>query len=298
MSGRRGFTLIELLVVIAIIAILIALLLPAVQQAREAARRTQCRNNMHQLGIALHNYHDAHSCFPIGQGTWASGTRWQMNSWGTALLPFLDEVSLFNAYNQSQDAAWHYGGPRGNCTATRQELDQFWCPSDSDVRTAGCFGRTCYAGCGSSLPGAGHYGGLSASTANGILFYQSCIRIRDVTDGTTQTLAFGEVCLPTRAMEAVGSSIVLFCAREWGRSFRTKVLRTSGTPINAGKEYCNYAYYSSPSYCSMFGSKHEGGAFFTFADGSSKFLSESIDATTFSALGSRAGNELVDDNDY
>ena len=92
---RRGFTLIELLVVIAIIAVLIALLLPAVQQAREAARRTQCRNNLHQLGLALHNYHDTHRCFPPER---VYGN-YEMSSISTLLLPFLDEAAIYNSYN-------------------------------------------------------------------------------------------------------------------------------------------------------------------------------------------------------
>src|SRR5437588_8459259 len=102
---RRGFTLIELLVVIAIIAVLIALLLPAVQQAREAARRSQCRNNLKQLGIALHNYHDTHRVFPIGflDTIWGTGETnvsagW---SWGAYLLPYLDNAALYNQFNFS-----------------------------------------------------------------------------------------------------------------------------------------------------------------------------------------------------
>jgi len=93
-SGRRGFTLIELLVVIAIIAVLIALLLPAVQQAREAARRTQCRNNLHQIGLALHNYHDTHNCFPPGNlgpnFSTGAGVGGHEHTWMTLILPFMD----------------------------------------------------------------------------------------------------------------------------------------------------------------------------------------------------------------
>ena len=114
---RRGFTLIELLVVIAIIAILIALLLPAVQQAREAARRTQCRNNLHQIGLALHNYHDTHSIFPTGTiSYWDSAGRFGCSnnavkgpktSWSTLILPFMDEASLYcisNTFTWSSSA--------------------------------------------------------------------------------------------------------------------------------------------------------------------------------------------------
>ena len=92
--AKVGFTLIELLVVIAIIAVLIALLLPAVQQAREAARRTQCRNNLHQIGLALHNYHDTHSTFPPGIVDASAIRTGQMTSWLTLVLPFVDETAI------------------------------------------------------------------------------------------------------------------------------------------------------------------------------------------------------------
>ena len=121
---RRAFTLIELLVVIAIIAVLIALLLPAVQQAREAARRTQCRNNMHQLGLALHNYHDAHGTFPFG---YIPRLGSQGSTWGGMILPFVDETAIYNALNfdlPMDDPS------RANRTAVAQTLEQFLCPSD------------------------------------------------------------------------------------------------------------------------------------------------------------------------
>ena len=130
---RHSFTLIELLVVIAIIAILIALLLPAVQQAREAARRTQCRNNMHQLGLALHNYHDTHGCFPMGDmgrtGAPCCG-RGLPGVWGSAILPFIDETAVYNSINFGM---WAYTGLNAqNATAARQKLNQYLCPSNSN----------------------------------------------------------------------------------------------------------------------------------------------------------------------
>ncbi len=99
-SRHRGFTLIELLVVIAIIAILIALLLPAVQQAREAARRTQCKNHLKQLGLALHNYHDTYSVFPYGHQSEVTGARHRRACWFQSILPFVDQAPLYNKYAQ------------------------------------------------------------------------------------------------------------------------------------------------------------------------------------------------------
>ncbi len=102
----RGFTLIELLVVIAIIAILISLLLPAVQQAREAARRSQCRNNMKQIGLAMHNYESTHGVFPSGRLERPGDTKWV--SWGVMILPYVDQAPLYNQYNQN--LRWNAAG--------------------------------------------------------------------------------------------------------------------------------------------------------------------------------------------
>jgi prepilin-type N-terminal cleavage/methylation domain-containing protein/prepilin-type processing-associated H-X9-DG protein len=146
MRVRRGFTLIELLVVIAIIAVLIALLLPAVQSAREAARRTQCVNNLRQIGLAMHNYHSAVGTFPPGQGRAASdGTGWPTpggngnTSWGCAsahvyLLPYLEQVPLYNGYNFNYASIVDDGngvGSEGNDTVALTRVAGFLCPSDT-----------------------------------------------------------------------------------------------------------------------------------------------------------------------
>ena len=132
----RGFTLIELLVVIAIIAVLIALLLPAVQQAREAARRTQCRNNLHQLGLAMHNYHDTHGCLPplnVGRHQDTGGchqNRPPSTGWGVLILPFLDETALYNAVNMEQAVYLDV-----NTTVSQSVLSQYNCPSEVRPRS-------------------------------------------------------------------------------------------------------------------------------------------------------------------
>ena len=162
---RRGFTLIELLVVIAIIAVLIALLLPAVQQAREAARRTQCRNNMHQLGLAVHNYLDTYRMFPqlytievccqwytagcvanmgtnitVLPGGVSSGlNNGQHLAWGAKLLPFLDETALYNSINMDRHV-----NNTANTTAMRQQLAQFICPTDGGAGVYSNFGTASY----------------------------------------------------------------------------------------------------------------------------------------------------------
>src|SRR4051812_18590026 len=164
---RRAFTLIELLVVIAIIAILIALLLPAVQQAREAARRTQCRNNLKQIGLALHNYHDAANTIPPGYiGTQAvpNVTGQSLNyGWATFILPFMDQSPLYNTIGSG------FSGPNAvtfasstisaSSAAYQTVLPAFRCPSDTGAATATLnlyvcktFGRSNYAGCAGAIP--------------------------------------------------------------------------------------------------------------------------------------------------
>ncbi len=133
----RGFTLIELLVVIAIIAILIALLLPAVQQAREAARRSQCRNNLKQLGLALHNYHDNFKMFPLSQLGGVTGqSDWRGHSAQTMILPYIDQAPLYNRYNMDVWAWWDTGkGPPNDAAggAAHAKIPAFRCPSNGSI---------------------------------------------------------------------------------------------------------------------------------------------------------------------
>ena len=303
--SENGFTLIELLVVIAIIAVLIALLLPAVQQAREAARRTQCRNNLHQIGLALHNYHDTHGCFPplaIGHNLGGvDNTCWSNygNYWGwiPMVLPFLDETAIYNACNFSQDC-WN---ATANTTAKRQTLSQLACPSlpswpptpasNPSQYTASSY-KACHGTheqCRARTPSCG--GGSNCSqTTKGMFLNGMSHRIRDIRDGTSQSIAVGEHSW--YLMEAV-----------WDR------VGLPDTNIRSGWEYGSataagawYPMGTDPTTWGavmfVFSSEHEGGAFFLFGDGQVRFLSENIDFTTYKALGTIAGNEVVDDEDY
>ena len=295
--SRRAFTLIELLVVIAIIAVLIALLLPAVQQAREAARRTQCRNNMHQIGLALHNYHDTHRLFPLGcvnklystSVTRDHADAGQSTTWMVLILPFLDESALYNAYNFDQ-WCWH-GANR--LTVAKAMLQQYSCPSNSTPILLNSVASTDYAGCGGSCVSKGsssQYGCIWYAGEGwgvypyerGILFRRSSVRMRDVRDGTSNTLMVGE------RHATVGESNSWGWAEAW----------YSGNSVIRGTSYLQGAINSSPTCAYCFRSMHEGGAFFCFADGQVRFISENIDATVYGALGTRAGNELIDDEDY
>jgi prepilin-type N-terminal cleavage/methylation domain-containing protein len=213
-SERRAFTLIELLVVIAIIAVLIALLLPAVQAAREAARRTQCVNNLKQLGLAAQNYHDVFLCLPFGKGADYMAidpnapvyARWSAHS---QFLPYLEQKPLFDSINFSLppdvpdlggggmgDMMPAYSSPNGsNATATRVMISAFVCPSDAGG-VVGSPGSTCYSaneGCwlcdvSEATPSTAAPGVLP----QGPFYNKSCIRLAGFIDGTSQTALFSE----------------------------------------------------------------------------------------------------------
>jgi len=148
-SPLKGFTLIELLVVIAIIAVLIALLLPAVQQAREAARRSQCKNNLKQIGLAMHNYHDVYQGLPVANFGCCWGT------WVMALFPYIDQRALADAYVQEQmygsDGSYRYSGSR-NTPVTTRRLAVMTCPSDSPSKYSS-FPQHNYSGTRSRVEG-------------------------------------------------------------------------------------------------------------------------------------------------
>ena len=253
-THRNGFTLIELLVVIAIIAILIALLLPAVQQAREAARRVQCKNNLKQLALALHNYQDTHGTFPPG---YIVDTGW---GWGTMLLPAVEQAPLYNQLSPSglmdlTDAA--------RLELVRKPLEAFRCPSDSqpelndkskpNVKAKKEIATANYIGIMGSI--------LSDPVGNGTMYQNSSIRFRDITDGTSNTLLLGE-----RDYHNHRGSIWAGSTNHTDTNRNFLISQTSDAlKINALHE-------------NAFSSLHTGGAHFALCDGSVRFLSENIDS--------------------
>ena len=295
---RRGFTLIELLVVIAIIAILIALLLPAVQQAREAARRTQCKNNLKQLGLALHNYHDTHRCFPSG---WIAVNNGVHNAhdglngagWGAMILPFMDQSPLYNRFNPN--LAIH---DPANILFISEVLPTWQCPSDpkpdvwsieeegnpgtvlADLPTAnyiGSFGTEELDGC-ENAPGTAPVAANGQCIGDGMFFHNSRVRMRDITDGTTNTYMLGE---RRTDIQAGWYSTWPGMVAEGEEAFQ-RILGSADHVPN-----------SPAAHFDDFSSHHVGGSQFCLGDGSVRFISENIDHGLYQALATIKGGEVV-----
>jgi prepilin-type N-terminal cleavage/methylation domain-containing protein len=290
---NKGFTLIELLVVIAIIAILIALLLPAVQQAREAARRTQCKNNMKQLGLALHNYHDVYKCFPLGhqyKGTFDGNPNNARGgpafSWGWALLPYFDQAPLFNQFNPNQQLAetapTQAGGSVSNVQLAQSILPSVRCPSDpmperfSDGAIPDS-ATTSYQAANSSYNG---YGGTNFSRRNGPFTrttFGVALSLRDLEDGSTNQIMIAET-----KWDMDGSR------RNRGRFFGAQDNNRLTGAQGATNALCVCGQWAmnwtsaegNPQPHRTAGSAHVGGAQFVLGDGSVRFISENIQHTS------------------
>ncbi len=297
----RGFTLIELLVVIAIIAILIALLLPAVQQAREAARRTQCKNNLKQIGLAVENYESTYGAFPPGRlgcdgintGPCNGNTNKQRAGMSgfVLLLQFLEQQNLFDLVNiadapYNQDSTWTTANHQ---TVLEARPSVYVCPSDTSLPSVTTNGFE--AGTGSYAFSHGTLGpsnGISTTMKidnTGLFMYKEALGRSEITDGTSNTFVAGEV-IDAHTDESYN---------RWSLGSRhLDCLRTTDNPVNTPP---GTGITTSPYGIALngaFASRHPGGAQFLFADGHITFVSENIDITTYRALSTRSGEEVVE----
>ncbi len=298
---RSGFTLVELLVVIAIIGVLVGLLLPAVQSAREAARRMSCSANFKQVALALHNYHDTHRSFPMGGGisggcSGFSGAH--LFSWGVYTLPFLEQGTRYDAirFNVSNYANGY--APNHDPDTALGPIPTYLCPSnpqgDTMVNPAlsgaiDAYARTDMAGVADSRDwrcnNSGSTGLRPRSDGNGIFYARSKTKFRDIIDGTSNTLFIGEVTGDPR--QATGDSATTYN----GNVYALYDLLDTSTGINGPFTVPGGGAFAwRPQGFSAF---HPGGAHFALADGSVRFLSESINQSLLSGLTTRAGGEVL-----
>jgi prepilin-type N-terminal cleavage/methylation domain-containing protein/prepilin-type processing-associated H-X9-DG protein len=289
MRRHRAFTLIELLVVISIIGVLVALLLPAVQRAREAARRISCTNNLKQVGIALHQYHDGHGCLPMGY-TWKTGYVHGGFGWGSMILPGLEQTPLFNAANFSLPL-WN----QVNTTVATTAISFLLCPSD-ETSPGHFLERDGFRYANSSYVACFGPGNMDANPDDrrGLFSRNSSTKFADVTDGLSQTLAASERHNGTFAV-AIGSHEHFDAETVWVGAVKedsdddhahTTLFQSSHTPTSREMNDQDAA------------SRHDGGTNFLLGDGSVKFLKNSINLGVYRSLSSRSGGEVVSADSY
>ncbi len=307
MRRKSGFTLIELLVVIAIIATLVAILLPAVQQAREAARRSTCKNNLKQLGIALHNYHDVYNTFPFrigGTNNETQDTNWGRLSGNIGLLPYIEQAALYDQIMGSLTigaTTFAANGPapwRSDYTPWQAKIPSLLCPSQPNHVSTSVHGRTSYAfNTGDSMS-------VLTSNPRGVFGVRSKIGMRDILDGTSNTIMMAERTQPMSNNDIGGvafpspmtipndclatynkatkqytnnpGGVRIFAGEKWAdggmgaAGFNTILPPNSPSCIGAGTSHEEReGFYSA-------GSKHTGGAQVVLADGGVRFISENI----------------------
>ena len=314
---RRAFTLVELLVVIAIIGVLVALLLPAVQAAREAARRMQCSNNQRQLAIAAHSFHDTKKNFPAGvyQHKFAAAPQFRGISLYVKLLPYLEQANLAQGWDEADPVNNTLGGLSAR---TAQKIKGLMCPSDfvkeNPVATSGTFyALTSYGGNGgtrsydplqASNDGIFHVIGPGSETAAG----GQAVRMSEVTDGLSNTILFGERSHTDPVHDGLAGQVgggggsgggggggmfnKIAAVGSWapsgGRLAAGDVMLSAAAPLNfripAGSSASAFQQTFYSQRICAFGSLHANGANFALADGSTRFISQSLSQPTLMLL--------------
>jgi prepilin-type processing-associated H-X9-DG protein len=306
-------TLLELLIVIAIIGLLVALLFPAVQQAREAGRRTACQNNLKQIGLALHSYHDSHGSFPFG----FNDREWL---WSAMILPQIEQSALFATLvvQESGPGNWDSGG--ANETACCTLIPLYRCPTmpvpeHLDDNPSGslmegrvpisyraCSGSNGWSDAASTIPASAPPGSLSLDSIllNGIFYGDSRVQLEHVRDGSSHTILVGDSYTDPlfikdgQAMDywqlGAPQTGTWIAGGNGGTEF-SEGIGSTGPRLNSRRDQS----VSGAAIEVSFGSYHKGGVPFSFADGSVRHVSDSIDLQTYRSLGSRHGGEVVND---
>src|SRR2546421_1076742 len=303
----RGFTLVELLVVIAIIGVLVALLLPAVQAAREAARRMKCQNNLKQFGLALHNYHDAYGrmpasyyrAWPTSVGTTFGTPGW---GWGTMILPRLEQQALFDTLNVT--TLQLNANPLTKIPA-QTPLPMSRCPSDTGKKTNANrfdYGTSNYVAVYGALYDQMTINGLTVGsipdTYTGMFGPNSGVRLAENTDGTSNTIMIAEMCYgPNGVVDSTGNKriyngAIWVCVPMENGSGSNVCTQLSLCGFSAGSNV-RFRKINTPDSSNAVSSVHAGGAQFSIGDGSVRFVNQNADGKMIDAIADRADGATI-----
>ena len=299
---RGGFTIIELLVVISVFGIVIALLLPAIAGARAAVKRTQCQNNLRQVSLALHTYHHAHETLPPGYVSVVGRDGQDLGpGWGWSSL-FLNEIEMNNTYK-----CINFSLPvnhADNRTASVVRFGTFVCPADldkfADPASGSSFrtgGISWYANVAAPPAQSSYVGSFGTGdpelvadrdSADGVFFRNSSVTFEMMTDGMSSTFMVGERTQDTGFVTWCG--VIVNAPKN---AANAKIFERLGPSIILGSTLGDRGPNAKPGRRSQFASRHEGGAYFAFADGSVRFIKDNVGAAIYTALSTRKGDEIV-----
>jgi prepilin-type N-terminal cleavage/methylation domain-containing protein len=301
-SRPRGFTLIELLVVIAIIAILIALLLPAVQQAREAARRSSCKNNLRQIGLALHNYHDAHGLFPPGAIQFP--TTLNESTWISHILPFLEQKAIYDSADWN--ACFGCSSPSSPVfIITSTTIPTMVCPSNGDFGPVynGVYARGTYAANSGIGPLRSNGDPFDPTRTAGPFTMNSRTKFANIKDGTSNTIFVSELINVKGTGTPLGGDWRGVMHYPEGPLYQHDQSPNSKVPdqfrtsmcISTDEAPCTgvYTAYNNRNIVLASRSTHPGGVQSLLGDGSARFISENINYATWRALSTYDGREVI-----